>query len=532
MATVKIPLYKSAEKENYNLIGTEEPDRALVVNGVIEKIADVANLKNSLQRQDTYYVKSRYSYDYSTTGASNLEDSPYNGSFYWDETQAIYHTNGNGQLFKNVGGTLTRVGTHSISGTPRGYADAGGCKWAIWSNNTTKYLLFSGYDRTDSRHSSDEIYYMTTGEVVTKIDSGTDAQFPALIRPGIVVIDGYTFVPSTGNRIYNSDLNAPTAWTGDYISASRYGDDVVCIEKYLNYLVSFNEYSIEMFYNAGNASGSPLARLDEGAQTIGCNNAFSTAEINGALYFVARTRQNSFFVARFNGLNVEKVSNGYVDKLLNQATTDKQALSRFSQVWNMYGKEYYVLTLYSGRAGSGYEVLCFDPTNNNWTSFSKSDGTYVLQTSARNRVERTEGTGMGLTTSDYYDNLYLLTLPNSGVDDYTGGSNVPITLTAVTGTYNFGSNKNKFIRRVTLKTDNPGNNLTQAATLYYSADGGITFTSAGSINVTDDANNVEPTWFALGRYKTVTFKIELTYAHSNTRVTDLELEVDVGEYGM
>lgn len=109
----------------------------------------------------------------------------------------------------------------------------------------------------------------TEGYVFTSNAAGTqivDVDFPNPHVPFPVFLDGYLFLAKadTGD-IYNSDLDNPTAWTaGNYISAEMYPDNIQALVKVNNYLLAVGTQSCEYFYDAANATGSPMAR-QEGA---------------------------------------------------------------------------------------------------------------------------------------------------------------------------------------------------------------------------------------------------------------------------
>lgn len=122
----------------------------------------------------------------------------------------------------------------------------------IDATNTKKLVLVDGV----------EGYVYTSNAAGTKI---TDADFPTPHIPFPVFVDGYLFLAKAGTGdIYNSDLNDPAAWTaGSFISSELYPDDIQALLKINNYVVAVGTQGIEYFYDAANATASPLAR-DEG----------------------------------------------------------------------------------------------------------------------------------------------------------------------------------------------------------------------------------------------------------------------------
>lgn len=106
-----------------------------------------------------------------------------------------------------------------------------------------------------------EGYVYTSNSPGTKI---TDVDFPTPHVPWPVFLNGrlYLAKDSTGD-IYNSDLNDPAVWTaGNFISTEIYPDDVRALLKVENYVLAVGTQGSEYFYDAGNATGTPLARSE------------------------------------------------------------------------------------------------------------------------------------------------------------------------------------------------------------------------------------------------------------------------------
>lgn len=115
-------------------------------------------------------------------------------------------------------------------------------------------------------------YYYQSGGTLTLIN---DADFPANTVGEPAFKDGYMFVMDDDGKVHNSDLNSVSAWTsGNYISTDGILDKGTGVVAHKNYIVAFGEKGMELLYNAGNASGSPLSRVQGGA--------FGTGKISGS----------------------------------------------------------------------------------------------------------------------------------------------------------------------------------------------------------------------------------------------------------
>lgn len=90
----------------------------------------------------------------------------------------------------------------------------------------------------------------------------TDVDFLAIAnKTNAVAFDGYIFVADINTGyIYNSDLNAPTAWAASSrLQANLFPGYIIRLMRAREFLVAFKSRSIEFFVDAGNAApGSPL----------------------------------------------------------------------------------------------------------------------------------------------------------------------------------------------------------------------------------------------------------------------------------
>ena len=135
----------------------------------------------------------------------------------------------------------------------------------------------------------------------------TDADFPTAVSGGFAELDGYIFIADIYGKIYNSDLNSISSWTsGNYITASMYSDAMISVARNRNQLVAFGFKSIEHFYNAGNAAGSPLS--SSGALAIEQSAYMQTplviASIGGRAYWFSADKN----IYTFEGASPKKIN--------------------------------------------------------------------------------------------------------------------------------------------------------------------------------------------------------------------------------
>lgn len=203
-----------------------------------------------------------------------------------------------------------------------------------------------------------------------------------LYVPGCVYLDGYVFLGiAATNRIYNSNLNDPINWNAlNYVTFQQTNDTLVAISKHINYLVAFGQKSTQFFYDAANATGSPLALADSYTSEVGCASGDSIVSTSNTVLWISTSSANGRSVSMMEGVVAKRISTDYIDRhLLASDLSDVKAF-----VHTISGHTLYVLTL----ADIG-QTLVYDLTVNEWYSWTQ----YGTQTYA----EASAG-----TVSEYY----------------------------------------------------------------------------------------------------------------------------------
>ncbi len=170
----------------------------------------------------------------------------------------------------------------------------------------------------------------------------TDGDYPASTVPGVVWLDGTFYVMDSTARIYGSDLNNPSAWNAlNFITGIKEPGAGVAIAKSQNYVIAFKEWSTEFFFDAGNATGSPLSPVDNGFTLIGCADGKTVAEVDGTLFWVSQTKQNGRGVHMMIGLESKEITTPSVQRILNR--DDMSQVSAYGL--RIGGAVCYILTL-------------------------------------------------------------------------------------------------------------------------------------------------------------------------------------------
>jgi hypothetical protein len=154
----------------------------------------------------------------------------------------------------------------------------------------------------------------------------TDAQYPAYTVRGMPMLDDYAFVMDSDGNIYNSAEGDFASWDGSFIAAQFENDGGVALSKSGGNLVALGEYTIEQFYNAGNAVGSPLLPVQTTPSAVGCAAADTLQVLQDTIYFVGQEKTNGQgrlpqrSIYSFVGNSAMKLSNPDIDRLLARST--------------------------------------------------------------------------------------------------------------------------------------------------------------------------------------------------------------------
>jgi hypothetical protein len=246
-------------------------------------------IENKLTNTKTVYCSKRGALTATTT--VDAGGGVGRGIYYWARTGKTYSVIDN-VLYSNT----TSIQTLATS--------TGTC-WFHEATGSSDVLLIG--DGTD-------LYTISLADSVTDI---TDADLPASpITP--VSLDGYVFVIKSGtDEIYNSDVDAPTAWTAaNFISAEMYPDNLVALVRQVNYIGALGTFSCEFFYDNENASGSPLRRNESIAIRVGLAARDSLAQTDRKIVFVGQSNDGEPSVWMFDGLTPSKISTEFQDKIL------------------------------------------------------------------------------------------------------------------------------------------------------------------------------------------------------------------------
>lgn len=246
----------------------------------------------------------------------------------------------------------------------------------------------------------------------------TDVDFPATTVPGVVYLDGFFFVMSTAGEIYNSAIEDPTSWGAlDFISAEVEPDNAIALAKHQNYVVALKDTTTELFFDAATASGSPLARLSNAALQVGCANGYSVASLDGALFFMSKTKSNERSVHYFpvDEITPIEVGSAAIRRILTNA--DITTVHCFAA--RLDGHSFYVVNLVTEGI-----TLAYSLTSQTWAQW-----TFQTVTASKSISSLTQSGGVATATSTThgFSDGDSITVSGATPSGYNGTFNVNVT---------------------------------------------------------------------------------------------------------
>lgn len=240
----------------------------------------------------------------------------------------------------------------------------------------------------------------TATNVTTQI---TDPGYPAVTTRGCVYLDGTFYVMEPDGTIWGSALEDCTIWSGttdtdNFITAEFEPDQGVCLSKYNNYVVAFGQWTTQMFWDAANATGSPLSPVQNGVILVGCAHANSVCQVESTVLWMAQRKgqgssfQKGRFIAMLEGNSYVQISTPDVDRVLD---ADDLA-TVYSCVGSFGGHNFYILSL----GTTGVSVV-YDMTQKLWYVWTRC----------------TAGTGITLTSLTQSNGLATATKSGHGLSD-------------------------------------------------------------------------------------------------------------------
>jgi hypothetical protein len=327
--------------------------------------------------------------------------------------------------------------------------------------------------------------------------------FPTPHIPTPKFIDGYMLLPLANSLdIYNSDVDNIYGWgSSNFVSAEMWPDHVLGLARQNNQILAFGHYSSEFFYDAANATGSPMARNEGTALQIGCAAPYAVYENERFLIFIGQSESGGRAVWQLEGFSPKKVSTEAIERILDEEGTSITTANGYGV--RTKGHLLFVINLTSC-------TLVYDVEEKVWHEWSSnSSGNHVAFT-YNYIADPMSGKSTLLHNSDGY--LYTLD-PDVYQDNATS-----ILADAYTSKYDGSTMNRKFMHNLNVVGD-----LGSTFTIRWSDDDYATWNTFLSLSST------RPFVSRCGSFRRRAFNIRHT-ANEDFRLEALEFEVDVGTH--
>lgn len=211
-------------------------------------------------------------------------------------------------------------------------------------------------------------YTISEADVIAAV---VDPDYPNPTVSGTAYLDGTTYVLTQGSQIYGSDAaaNDPSQWDPLNVLVAQIEPTLaIHMAKHLVYIVAMKQWYTEVFYDAGNATGSPLAPVQGAKMNFGCVDGRTVRDVGGELMWVADSGEGFWCVIHMSNLKVDVVSTPPIERIISSG------LQGAFHSWNarIDGHRFYSVTNTDAEW-----TLVYDFTSKLWYQWTDSDGGYL-----------------------------------------------------------------------------------------------------------------------------------------------------------
>ena len=338
---------------------------------------------------------------------------------------------------------------------------------------------------------------------ITWTCKGEYGGFPTPHIPTPKFIDGYMILPLSGSLdIYNSDVDNIYGWgSSNFVSAEMWPDNILGLARQNNQILAFGQYSSEFFYDAANASGSPLARNEGTALQIGCAAPHAVYENERFLIFIGQSSSGGRAVWQLEGFSPKKVSTEAIERVLDEEGSTITSARGFGV--RTKGHLFYVINLATC-------TLVYDVEEKVWHEWSSNSSGSHVAFKYSYITDTLDGRSTLLHNTDGY--LYILD-PDVYQDNSTS-----ILADVYTAKYDGSTMNRKFMHNLNVVGD-----LDSSYSIRWSDDDYTTWNSFFTLTAS------RPFVTRCGSFRRRAFNIRHT-ANEDFRLEALEFEVDVGTH--
>jgi Phage stabilisation protein. len=282
--------------------------------------------------------------------ALDVGTNPGQGVFYWD-----------GDVYSIFNGSLFRNGVSVPGGS--GLDQTNGVYWFSSIRGAVPKMVFGNGAKTYA--------YDVVGGVTADLHS-IDIDFPATTVKGIAYLNGATYVMNSNAEIWGSVVNSVSVdgdWSAlDFINAQIEPDPGVALQKQLVYIIAFGSWSTEVFFDAGNPTGTPLGPVQGSKISYGCEHADSVQRIDDMLFWLSTSQTAAVQISVLEQLTHRVISTKPIDRLLQASDLS----TVYSWQIKINGHNFYVITIVEANL-----TLAYDISEDLWHQWTDTNGNYM-----------------------------------------------------------------------------------------------------------------------------------------------------------
>ncbi len=298
-------------------------------SGITDYESGLTNCILHKNKAGKYEVTQRPSIDISedSTTIPALNDRG-RGIYYWETNAKLYIVHDNDVYEDNQASTRIAENTGTFStGTER-------CQ-VLETVGTPRLVII------DSENN--KLWVMSAAKILDQVTTNV----PSTIVHGGAILDGYLFFMDEDGIIYNSDVDEPqTLPATGFLEAERENDKGVYLGKHNEHIVAFGTRTIEFFYDAANASGSPLNRRSDIMYNTGCADGLGVWENGDITYFAGSNTTGQVAIYKLENFQITPISSDSMNSYLTQGLT-QEGLRIVLNGWSAMGHDTIIMTVYT-----------------------------------------------------------------------------------------------------------------------------------------------------------------------------------------
>jgi hypothetical protein len=393
-------------------------------------------------------------------------------------------------------GTGFTAGTYSLGFSGGGGTGAAGTYTVVGSVVTSVSLTSVG-----SGYTSPPVISFPSGGGSGATASCSLNAIPIPHIPTPVFIDGYIALAKDSD-VYTCDVDNPLKWTAsNFLSAEMFPDPIAALARQNNQVVVLGHSSIEFFYDAANAAGSPLSRNDSTTIQMGCAAPYVVIGNEKFVFYISQSDSGGRAAWLMDGFQPKKVSDEFIDRILD-AEVDMLDCRGFGV--RTKGHLFYVINLKtSGR------TLVYDPDEKLWHEWASD-------TAGVNGVFQCDFMADNTSGSAYVFHSSNGCLYKVDTAKYTDDTS-PINVEIVTNKYDMDTYHRKFMHSCKIVADRY--EAINILNLQWTDDDYATWSNIKQISLSDDY----PAFHRLGVFRRRAFKLSHS-SNAPLRLESLEVE--------